>query len=70
MLQRIKVFVRDSKAVSALEYALLVGIIAVAIGAAMFTFSESIKTAINAIGTDIAGTTSPGIPQTKAGSTT
>ena len=42
MLQRIKVFVRDSKAVSALEYAILVGIIAVAIAAVLGTLEGDI----------------------------
>ena len=50
MLQRIKAFVRDSKAVSALEYAILVGIIAVAIATALGALSGDISTAITKIG--------------------
>ena len=42
-------FLRASEAVSALEYAMAVGIIAVAVGAAMVTFGDNIKTAIENI---------------------
>ena len=37
--RRIRRFFRASEAVSALEYAILVGVVAVAIGAALATFS-------------------------------
>ncbi len=47
-------WLRDSRAVSALEYAILVGVIAVAIGLALNTFSGSIDTAMDTIGADIA----------------
>ena len=57
-------YVRDSRAVSALEYALLVGIIAVAVGGALLAFSGNITTAMNAIGTDINATAGAGTPQT------
>ena len=53
MLQRIKAFVRDSKAVSALEYAILVGVIAVAIAVTLNTFSGNINEAITDIGVKI-----------------
>ena len=43
-----------NEAVSALEYALLVGVIAVALGAALITFSDSITTALATIGTEVA----------------
>ena len=46
-------YLRNNHAVSALEYAILVGIIAVAISAALVTFSGNITTAMNAIGTKI-----------------
>ncbi len=49
-------WVRDSKAVSALEYAILVGILAVAIAAALNTFSGDLDTAIEGIGNKVAGT--------------
>ena len=55
-------FIRATKAVSALEYAILVGVIAVAIAAALGTFSSSITTALTTIGTDIQGTTGAGAP--------
>ena len=56
--RRLRRFARASEAVSALEYAILVGIIAVAIAVAVTTFSGSIATAIGNIGTSIQGTTS------------
>lgn len=46
-------YVRDSRAVSALEYAILVGIIAVAVGLALNTFSGNVQTAIETIGTQV-----------------
>ena len=48
-------FVRANEAVAALEYAILVGVIAVAIGAALVTFSDSITTALSTIGTAVSG---------------
>ena len=51
--RRFRRFVRANEAVSALEYAILVGVIAVGIAAALATFSTSITTAIGAIGTAI-----------------
>lgn len=39
-----KAFVRDERGVSAMEYAVLAGIVAVALGAAGTTFSSSVKT--------------------------
>ena len=51
--RRFRRFVRANEAVSALEYAILVGVIAVAIAAALATFSTSISTGIAAIGTAI-----------------
>ena len=59
---RFRRFVRSTKAVSALEYAILVGIVAIAITAALATFSGSITTALNTIGADISGTTGAGSP--------
>ena len=50
MLQRIRSFVRDTKAVSALEYAILVGVIAVAIAGALAAFSTDLEEAFTAIG--------------------
>ena len=57
-------FARANEAVSALEYAILVGVIAVAIGLALTTFSNQITKAMTTIGTKIGGTTmtkTPGV---------
>ena len=43
-------YLRNNKAVSALEYAILVGVIAVAIAAALVTFSDNMGKGIGAIG--------------------
>ena len=43
-------FLRHNKAVSALEYAILVGVIAVAISLALVTFSDNIETAMKTVG--------------------
>lgn len=48
--RQVRRFLRIDEAVSALEYAILVGVIAVAIGAALLTFSADISTAITSIG--------------------
>ena len=56
--RRFRRFVRANEAVSALEYAILVGVIAVAIAVALTAFSGSITTAISGIGTSISTTTS------------
>ena len=53
--RRLRRFVRTNEAVSALEYALLVGVVAVAIGAALVTFTGNIETALTTIGTGIKG---------------
>ena len=55
-------FLRADEAVSALEYAILVGVIAVAIGAALGTFGGQISAAIEKLGVGIASTSSPGAP--------
>ena len=52
--RRFRRFLRANEAVSALEYALVVGIIAVAVGGALVAFSDNIRTAMSAIGTDVA----------------
>ena len=48
-------YLRNNRAVSALEYAILVGIIAVAMAAALATFSTTITTGITAMGTKVTG---------------
>lgn len=52
-LKSFRRFLRASDAVSALEYALLVGIITVAIGAAVSTFGTDIQNTIEGIGDDV-----------------
>ncbi len=52
--RRIRRFLRANEAVSALEYAILVGVIAVAIGVAVFTLGGDIKGAIEGIGDKVA----------------
>ena len=51
-------YLRTNSAVSALEYAILVGIIAIALSAALVTFSENITNAVGKIGTKL-GTATP-----------
>ena len=46
-------FLRDNKAVSALEYAILVGVIAVGIGGALVAFEGQIETALTNSGNKI-----------------
>lgn len=48
--RRLRRFVRANEAVSALEYAILVGVIAVAIGAAITIFGADLKSTITEIG--------------------
>ena len=56
MIQGIRSFFRDSKAVSALEYAILVGVIVVAAVVAMNQFTTDMKTSIDKVGTNIKAT--------------
>ena len=51
--RRFRRFLRTNEAVSALEYAMLVGVIAVAISAALVTFSDTITTALATIGAKV-----------------
>lgn len=47
-------FLKATAAVSALEYAILVGVVTVAIGAAVATFSDDLQAVIEEIGDDVA----------------
>ena len=47
-------FLRAREGVSALEYAILVAVIAVAVGAALVAFSGSMTTGMNAVGSKVA----------------
>ena len=64
--RRFRRFLAGTEAVSALEYAILVGVIAAAIGAVLVTFGGNITTAIQAFGTTVAGITPPPIPTAPA----
>ena len=52
-------YLRTNRAVSALEYAILVGVITVAMAAAMATFSDNITTALKNMGDNLAKTSTP-----------
>ena len=52
-LRRFQHFAKENRAVSALEYALLVGIVAVGIAAAIATFSAEIEAALGTIGDQV-----------------
>lgn len=52
-VQRFKAFLRGERGVSALEYAILVGVIVVGVAAALTTFSGDIATALGNIGDQI-----------------
>ena len=43
-------YVRNTRAVSALEYAILVGVVTATMGGVVYTFSNSIDTALQSIG--------------------
>ena len=49
IMQRLRHFGRSDKGVSALEYAILVGVVVVAIGAALTAFSDNITDTLNNI---------------------
>ena len=63
--RRLRQFARANEAVSALEYALLVGIIAVGVGAGIVTFQDNITQALTDIGgqvdtaTNLSGAAAP-----------
>ena len=52
--RRFRRFARANEAVSALEYAILVGVIAVTVGAGIVAFGGQIKSSLTAIGKDVA----------------
>ena len=56
-------YLRHNRAVSALEYAILVGVIAVAMAAALATFSSNIQTALSTIGGKVSDITQKGVGQ-------
>ena len=68
--RRFRRFFRANEAVSALEYAILVGVVAVAIGTALVAFGGKVTGVLGKIGTQVssvstpAGTTLGGAPST------
>lgn len=52
---RARGFLRSTRAVSALEYAILVGVIAVGVTAAITTFGEQIEAALTTISGNLTG---------------
>ena len=62
LLQFFRRFIRAREAVSALEYAILVGVVVAAVGAALVTFSGNIETAMNTVGGAVGGVKAPIIP--------
>ena len=54
LARRFRRFLEATRAVSAIEYALLVGLVAVAVGAAIVTFSDDLQTTITNIGDQVA----------------
>ncbi len=56
--RRFRHFLRAREGVSALEYAILVGIITVGIGTAVAAFSGNLTTVIGQIATNVTGTAS------------
>ena len=60
--RRFRRFAHANEAVSAIEYAILVGVIAVGMAAALAAFESQIDTALQAIGTTVGSTTVTGTP--------
>lgn len=58
--RRLRRFARANEAVSALEYAILVAVIAVGIGAALVAFQDQIVVALGNIGATVGATNVPG----------
>ena len=59
-------YLRNNRAVSALEYAILVGAIAIAVVVGLNAFSANIKQAMSNIGTQINSITAPSVPTINA----
>jgi len=60
--RRLRGFARANEAVSALEYAILVGVIVVGIAAALAAFESQISAALANIGSTVASTNVAGTP--------
>ena len=59
--RRIRRFLKADQGVSTLEYAMMVGLVATAVGAAIVTFSDDVQTAITTIGNQVSGVTVTGV---------
>ena len=59
--KKVNRYLRNTCGVSALEYAILVGVVAIAISAALVTFGTNLTTAVKAIGDNVATTTKAGV---------
>ena len=57
--RRFRRFAKANEAVSALEYAILVGVVAVAIGAALVAFGGKVTGVLGTIGTSVSGLNTP-----------
>lgn len=62
----VQTFLRTHRGVSALEYAILVAVIAVALGGALVTFSGSMTTGMNAVGSKVAAFNPGPVPMAPA----
>ena len=67
--RRFRRFLETTRGVSAIEYALLVGLVAVAVGAALVTFSDDVQTAVLAIGDQVATVNVTGVTNPQADTT-
>ena len=54
--RRLRRFLKADEAVSALEYAVLVGVVVVGVGGAIFAFTGNVKQAIQTVGTAVQAT--------------
>ena len=64
--QKFARYLRNTRAVSALEYAILVGAIAIAVVVALNAFSDNIQTAMESIGNQINSISAPTVPTINA----
>lgn len=67
--RRIRRFLKADQAVSTLEYAMMVGLVATAVGAAIVTFSDDVQTAIANIGNTVDDITIGGVTNPTADNT-
>ena len=64
--RRFRRFTKANEAVSALEYAILVGVIAVAVGTAIALFGTKLQTAIQGVAGKVGAVTTTAIPTAPA----